>query len=203
MSATDPKPLRLTDGLAVQIAAAILLGGDRVAGGRSDRRVARPVRGVLAVHGAGRAVRPPDVCLGGMASRTVPRSWTRRFGDRALTVFGVGFFILFGLRPVTIIALAVADHGTLWEASPSPWLAAVVLATPAVWTLYSVVRWFSVRRALGVDHFEPGFNEQLVRRGAFAGYPTPCIHWRSCCCGPSRSRRLWRDPRSLGLPSTS
>jgi protein-S-isoprenylcysteine O-methyltransferase Ste14 len=50
-------------------------------------------------------------------------------------------------------------------------LAAAVVAAPALWTVYSVGRWFGARRALGVDHFEPGFDEPLVRRGAFAFVP--------------------------------
>lgn len=76
------------------------------------------------------------------------RAWTRRLGTQALRVFGAGFFVLFALR-----------------------LVACLVAAPAVWALHSVARWFGIRRALGVDHFEPGFDEPLVRRGAFARVP--------------------------------
>ena len=96
---------------------------------------------------------------------------TRRFGDRALRVFGTVFFPLFGLRPVAVLGLAVADAGTAWEPGAGAYVAAALIVAPAVWTFVSVARFFGARRALGADHFDPDFDEPFVRQGAFAVVP--------------------------------
>ncbi|MCV2393111.1 phosphatidylethanolamine N-methyltransferase family protein [Actinotalea sp. M2MS4P-6] len=169
----DPhvRPLRYSDGLSLQLGASavlVVLGW----------WVADPTGSWLGLSGAtwlAAAFAVPVVhqlyVWAAWRSELLHRTWTRRFGDRALRVFGLGFFVLFALRPVTMVGLAVADRGTLWTPGPVSWVAAALLAAPAVWTLASVVLFFGARRALGVDHFVPGFDEPFVRRGAFAHVP--------------------------------
>ncbi len=101
----------------------------------------------------------------------VDRWFTRRFGANGLRVYGAAFFALFALRPVVVLGVSASDPGSLWEPGTAAFLAAAVIAAPAVWTFVSVARYFGIRRALGVDHFEPDFDEPFVRRGAFAVVP--------------------------------
>ena len=93
---------------------------------------------------------------------------TRVFGRADMIVWGVIFLPLLALRVVTILALAAAAPGGI--AGPR-WISVAggsLLLIPALYTLYSVFRWFGLRRALGGDHFRRHFRETpLERRGAF------------------------------------
>ena len=43
-----------------------------------------------------------------------------------------------------------------------------IIAVINLWGVYSVVRYFGVQRALGLDHFDPSIRlKGLVRRGAY------------------------------------
>lgn len=95
---------------------------------------------------------------------------SRALGDKAFTVWGVGFMILFLARPATVLALGIANQGSL----PLPlWLNLPLIAACLAVTgymAYSFVRYFGVERALGMDHFDSqAFRGQpLVREGIFA-----------------------------------
>jgi hypothetical protein len=93
---------------------------------------------------------------------------TRLFGDRAFPLYGVGFMILFGLRLVTVILLALSNRGSL-GANPLLVNSLIVLVSvPSLYVLYSVARYFGLKRALGADHFDPAFRgAPLEERGAF------------------------------------
>jgi len=90
-------------------------------------------------------------------------------GERAFTVWAIGFMILFMARPITIFALAIANRGTLdlpnWINIP---LIGICLAVVA-YMAYSFVKYFSPERALGIDHFQPEKyrNIPFVREGIF------------------------------------
>lgn len=90
-------------------------------------------------------------------------------GDRAFTVWAIGFMVLFLARPITIFALAIANRGTLaiplWINIP---LTGVCLAV-VIYMAYSFVKYFSPERALGIDHFQPGKYRDIpfVREGIF------------------------------------
>jgi len=91
------------------------------------------------------------------------------FGEKAFAVWGIGFMILFLARPITILALAIANRGTLaipiWINIP---LIGICLAA-VVYVAYSFIRFFGVERALGMDHFKPDEYRELpfVREGIF------------------------------------
>ena len=72
---------------------------------------------------------------------------------------------------MTYCLVPATESASLWTPSSISAVAAGVLAVPALWTFYSVFRFFGVRRAMGADHFDPDFDEPLVRRGAFAVVP--------------------------------
>ncbi len=102
----------------------------------------------------------------------------RGFGDHGLTVYMIGFFPLLLTRPLGVIALGWVTRDSL----PLPWAVvlplAVLLALPAAWTQWSVIRWFGYRRAAGADHFEARYREMpLVRQGAFRHTPNAMYAW--------------------------
>lgn len=107
----------------------------------------------------------------GWRTELFDRALTRRFGERALAVFGAVFLPLLALRLLATLGLAIADAGSLWRPGLPSTVVAVALAAPALWTFVSVARHFGIDRALGADHFVPGFNRPLVRRGVFAVVP--------------------------------
>ena len=94
---------------------------------------------------------------------------SKSLGDKAFKVWAVGFMILFLTRPVTVLALGIADRGSqpipLWLNIPL--IAACILI--CVYMAYSFVRFFGIKRALGMDHFEPENYRDLpfVREGIF------------------------------------
>jgi hypothetical protein len=93
---------------------------------------------------------------------------TRALGKAAFPLYRIGFFILFWGRVVFVIFLAIADQGTL----PLGWIAcyaiAAVMAIPALYASYSVLRYFGMDRAAGLDHFDPNARDlPFVRKGIF------------------------------------
>jgi hypothetical protein len=94
---------------------------------------------------------------------------SNRFGERAFLYWGIGFMILFLSRPVTILALAIANRGTLffplWLNIPL----CLILLGISIYMAYSFIKFFGVERALGMDHFKPEQfkNKPFVREGIF------------------------------------
>lgn len=94
---------------------------------------------------------------------------SEKLADKAFSAWAVGFMILFLARPITILALAIANRGSLaiplWLNIP---LVAIILAV-VVYMAYSFAKYFSIERALGMDHFQPEKyrNIPFVREGIF------------------------------------
>jgi hypothetical protein len=94
---------------------------------------------------------------------------SRTFGQQAgFRYYAVGFAILFVSRLLTIIALALANRNSL---NLDPALAKVFalgLLLPAIYLFYSVVRYFGVERAFGIDHFDGRYRSApFVKEGIF------------------------------------
>jgi hypothetical protein len=97
-------------------------------------------------------------------------SWlSNTFGDKAFKIWGIGFMLLFMTRPLTVLALGIADRGS----QPIPlWLNLPLIAVSTlvcIYMAYSFVMFFGPKRALGMDHFEPDLYRELpfVREGIF------------------------------------
>jgi hypothetical protein len=73
----------------------------------------------------------------------------------AFNAFAARFAILGILRVLVVFVLAYANRGTITDESLSLKIAAIVVLVPAVYLFYSVERYFTFRRAFGVDHFDP------------------------------------------------
>ncbi len=164
-------PLRSTEGFGWQLAAAVILGGSAWwLGQPTGSWLGLPARTWMAA-----AILAPVVhqlvAGAGWRAELFGRWFTRRFGRGGLRAFGAIFLPLFVLRPVVVLGVAVSDAGSSWAPGTTSFAAALVLAAPAVWTFVSVARYFGMRRALGVDHFDREFSEPFVRRGAFAIAP--------------------------------
>jgi len=93
---------------------------------------------------------------------------TRLFGDTGFVVWGILFFPLLIARPLLVLAVGLADIGSL----PIPKSIGVglgaLLLIPALWTMHSVKKYFGFARALGGDHFFERYRTMpMVREGAF------------------------------------
>jgi hypothetical protein len=93
---------------------------------------------------------------------------SRWFGRADMIVWASVFVPLLIARLLLFILVAIADAGS----SPLPRtvsiLLSVILLVPALYTIYSVFRYFGLMRAIGGDHFRKEYrNMPLVREGAF------------------------------------
>ncbi len=94
---------------------------------------------------------------------------TKWFGKRGFTLYKIGFALLILSRPLSIIALAIANQDTLQLPSAVAYLCIVLLAVPAVYLFYSVRKYFGIDRAFGIDHFNPeeASKQPMVKEGIF------------------------------------
>ncbi len=92
----------------------------------------------------------------------------RGLGASGFRLYAAGFAVWFALRVFTLIGLAEANRGTLAVHPAILQGLAVVFAIPVVYLIYSLARFFTFRRAVGIDHFDPSYRDkQLVRKGIF------------------------------------
>ena len=91
------------------------------------------------------------------------------FGSkRSYPVYASFFFILGTLRVLSVFALAISNRNTLILNITILRLFAIIITIPALYLLYSVIRYFSFKRASGVDHFDESYRSRgLVREGIF------------------------------------
>jgi len=93
---------------------------------------------------------------------------TNVFGGTAFRIYAAGFGIMIILRPILITGLAISNRNTLHVNSIVMQIIAVILLAPGIYLLYSIVRYFSFTRALGIDHFDESYRSfPLVREGIF------------------------------------
>jgi hypothetical protein len=93
---------------------------------------------------------------------------TKWFGPKAFLSYRVIFFSLFYSRPISLILLTIADHGTVTIPIPVRAVICLVLAVPTAYTGYSVARYFGMSRASGADHFDENYrNLPMVKDGMF------------------------------------
>lgn len=96
------------------------------------------------------------------------RSMTRTFPKRGFRIYQTVFMMLMLSRLVSIGLLAVANQGTLGAPLALRLPLAALLAAPALYCFYSVVRYFGLDRAAGRDHFDPAAQHwPMVNKGIF------------------------------------
>ncbi|KMQ51322.1 hypothetical protein CHISP_1805 [Chitinispirillum alkaliphilum] len=95
-------------------------------------------------------------------------AFSKLFGHFDLFVWGVLFLPLLVLRPILIVGLALVTERTLMLSKIISISLALILIVPSLYTLWSVIRYFGLIRAMGGDHFRISFRKMpLVRQGAF------------------------------------
>lgn len=94
---------------------------------------------------------------------------TDTFGENGFPVYKIIFTILFVARPVSIILLGISNYNSLPLNPILAYVLAGILFIPAAYGMYSVVRYFGIDRAYGIDHFEPEIyrNKPFVKQGLF------------------------------------
>ena len=94
---------------------------------------------------------------------------TKTFGTNGFFIYKVIFTVLFAARPISVLLLGLSNFGTL-ACPPGVMVATGVLGLfPFGYTMYSVVRYFGMDRAFGIDHFEPETyrTRPFVKQGMF------------------------------------
>jgi len=92
-------------------------------------------------------------------------SW---FGESRFSIYKIGFTILFAARPISILLLGISNYNTLTCPPALMYAAAVILLVPGIYTMYSVVHYFGIDRAYGIDHFDPSYRSKpFVKQGMF------------------------------------
>ena len=90
---------------------------------------------------------------------------SKLIGFRGYLVF---FFLLFGGRFITLLALAWVDRGSLKLQILTQAIATILLLLPGMYAMYSVKRYFGMARAAGADHFDSRYRDMpLVSEGIF------------------------------------
>jgi len=96
------------------------------------------------------------------------RLFTRLLGRRGFSAYAFLFAVIGCLRGISVIFLAMANQGTLSANRPALRLLALAALVPGTCLLYSVGRYFTFKRALGLDHFDDYCRQlPLVRKGIF------------------------------------
>jgi hypothetical protein len=93
---------------------------------------------------------------------------TKLLGRSGFIYYSIVFLILLISRLVLILFLAISNRDSL---SVSPILSyglSLIFGLLSSHVLYSIARYFTFRRALGIDHFDPSYRSAgLVREGVF------------------------------------
>ncbi len=93
---------------------------------------------------------------------------SRLLGQADLLIWGILFFPLLVARPVLTAVVALSSSGSMAIPSGIVWGLAVVLMGQALYTFWSVWRYFGLLRAAGGDHFRARYwTMPLVQQGAF------------------------------------
>ena len=93
---------------------------------------------------------------------------TRILGNLGFPVYAVGFSILGISRAVAVFVLAISNRDTLPVDLTALRILAIIVLIPAAYLFYSVKRYFSFKRALGIDHFDEGYRSlPFIRKGIF------------------------------------
>lgn len=101
-------------------------------------------------------------------------TWRIELKSQAVTnsigmkIYLVIFFILLISRPITFLFLAWADRESLGLEMVLRTIISMAFLLPAIYAMYSVIKFFGFVRAAGADHFDEKYrNMPLVKKGMF------------------------------------
>lgn len=88
--------------------------------------------------------------------------------ERGFSLYAVGFGILFVLRLVSVFALAFSNRWSFPLNSSLGFGLACIFLVPSLCLAYSVLRYFGIKRAFGLDHFDVRYRHvSFVKKGMF------------------------------------
>ena len=97
---------------------------------------------------------------------------TRIFGPKGFYLYGTLFFLLVMVRFASAVGASVNSVGTLPLPAAFGWVTTGIVLLLFIWLQLSVFLYFSVKRALGADHFFPEYRTKpFVRKGIFRYTP--------------------------------
>ncbi len=83
-------------------------------------------------------------------------------------IYLVIFFLLLLARPIVFLFLAYADKETLGLGIVVRIVVSLIFLIPAIYTMYSIKKYFGFVRAAGGDHFDSKYRDMpLVKKGIF------------------------------------
>ncbi len=89
-----------------------------------------------------------------------------------IALFAPAFALLLISRLVVTVLSSRDTAGTMFPPAEASVIAMVLIAGLCGWTIYSVIRYFGLFRALGADHFVPAYRRlPLVKEGIFRYTP--------------------------------
>lgn len=93
---------------------------------------------------------------------------TRVFGKADMLVWGLIFLPLLASRVFTLVGLAQSTQNTIDLSRPLAIGISVIILAPALYSLWSVLRYFGLTRAMVGDHFRVRYRQMpLENRGIF------------------------------------
>ncbi|MBU2559415.1 phosphatidylethanolamine N-methyltransferase family protein [archaeon] len=93
---------------------------------------------------------------------------TRTFGEEGFRYYGIGFYLFFLTRFVSLSALAISNSWSFESNQTILNLIALIITFPFLYTMYSVRKYFGITRALGIDHFDEAYGKKpFVTEGIY------------------------------------
>lgn len=96
------------------------------------------------------------------------QTFSSRFGvQRAFEIYTIGFVALFASRLIFIAVLAVSNQYSLDIEPYIVYTIALFFSPEIIYLFYSVKKYFSMERALGIDHFVKSYRKPFEKKGIF------------------------------------
>ena len=93
---------------------------------------------------------------------------TRLFGERDMRIWTMIFMPLLVARPITLCLTGWADTAPITQFRNIEVTLGFTLLALAIWAMHSVLKYFTIPRAVGGDHFRNAYAEMpFVDKGAF------------------------------------
>ena len=94
---------------------------------------------------------------------------SRKLGSLGFLLYGFIFMILFLSRFLILMVLAIANSNTLILGDYSIHITlTMIFFLLGLYLIYSVERYFGIKRALGIDHFDSSYRKNsLLKKGIF------------------------------------
>jgi hypothetical protein len=93
---------------------------------------------------------------------------TKLFGRAGFALYSTVFLILLLSRLISLTFLAISNRNSLSANQVLLWVLSILFWLVGLYVFYSILKYFTLRRALGIDHFDSSYRDAgLVRQGIF------------------------------------